>query len=88
VIVDNVVRNGRVADVETFKEEEAVGGDGGELTQQNHDAKDVQGVRTLLREVGQDPTVEATTIATVGDKGYDGFMYAIVNINRRFKSRL
>jgi predicted O-methyltransferase YrrM len=88
VIVDNVVRNARVADVETFKEGDVVDDDGGELTQQKHDAMDVEGVRRLLREVGQDPTVEATTIATVGEKGYDGFMYAIVNINRRFKACL
>ncbi|KAF8610507.1 O-methyltransferase family 3 protein [Ceratobasidium sp. AG-I] len=64
VIVDNVVRNARVAD-ESIKDE---------------DAADVRGVRELLRHVKQDSTVEATTIATVGDKGYDGFMYAIVNI--------
>ncbi|QRW00206.1 O-methyltransferase family 3 protein [Ceratobasidium sp. AG-Ba] len=54
VIVDNVVRNGRVAD-ESLKDDVSVEGD---------------------------PTVEATTIATVGDKGYDGFMYAIVNTDK------
>ncbi|KAG9126554.1 hypothetical protein FRC07_003008 [Ceratobasidium sp. 392] len=64
VIVDNVVRNGRLADESIGDEDESV-----------------KGTRELLRVVGQDPTVEATTIATVGDKGYDGFMYAIVNLN-------
>jgi predicted O-methyltransferase YrrM len=64
VIVDNVVRKGRVAD-ESIKEE---------------DDSIVRGVRQLLRQVQNDPTVDATTIATVGEKGYDGFMYAIVNI--------
>lgn len=63
-MVDNVVRNARVAD-ESIKDE---------------DAADVKGVRDLLRYVQQDSTVEATTIATVGDKGYDGFMYAVVNV--------
>ncbi|KAG8703037.1 hypothetical protein FRC08_003099 [Ceratobasidium sp. 394] len=64
VIVDNVVRNGRVADENVTNEDQSV-----------------RGTRELLNQVGQDPTVEATTIATVGDKGYDGFMYAIVNLN-------
>ncbi|KAG8706729.1 hypothetical protein FRC08_000885 [Ceratobasidium sp. 394] len=64
VIVDNVVRNGRVADESVTNEDQSV-----------------RGTRELLNQVGQDPTVEATTIATVGDKGYDGFMYAIVNLN-------
>lgn len=63
-MVDNVVRNARVAD-ESIKDE---------------DVADVRGVRDLLRYVQQDSTVEATTIATVGDKGYDGFMYAVVNV--------
>ncbi|KAJ6471118.1 O-methyltransferase-domain-containing protein [Mycena vitilis] len=58
IIVDNVVRYGRVADPE--------------YTDAN-----VEGVRGLLKLVKGDPEVEATTIATVGDKGYDGFMYAI-----------
>ncbi|KAJ2919719.1 hypothetical protein MD484_g696, partial [Candolleomyces efflorescens] len=37
----------------------------------------VEGVRALLKAVQADKEVEATTIATVGDKGYDGFLYAI-----------
>ncbi|CAE6433308.1 unnamed protein product [Rhizoctonia solani] len=64
VIVDNVVRKGRVSD-ETIKEE----GD-----------SSIKGVRELLRYVQSQPTVEATTIATVGEKGYDGFMYSIVGL--------
>lgn len=57
-IVDNVVRNARVANPE--------------LT----DAS-IEGVRELLRAIKVDTEVEATTIATVGDKGYDGFLYAV-----------
>jgi hypothetical protein len=30
-----------------------------------------------LKAIQADKEVEATTIATVGDKGYDGFLYAI-----------
>ncbi|KAF7350809.1 O-methyltransferase family 3 [Mycena sanguinolenta] len=58
IIVDNVVRLGRVADPE-------------------YSDASVEGVRALLRVLKDDADVEATTIATVGDKGYDGFMYAI-----------
>jgi len=36
-----------------------------------------EGVRSLLKAVKGDEEVEATTIATVGEKGYDGFMFAI-----------
>ncbi|KAJ7052056.1 O-methyltransferase family 3 protein [Mycena amicta] len=37
----------------------------------------VEGVRTLLAGLKGDPEVDATSIGTVGDKGYDGFLYAI-----------
>jgi len=36
-----------------------------------------EGVRKLLKAIESDDEVEATTIATVGDKGYDGFLYAV-----------
>ncbi|CAE6488165.1 unnamed protein product [Rhizoctonia solani] len=65
VIVDNVVRKGRVSN-EKIKEEED---------------SSIRGVRELLRYVQSQPTVEATTIATVGEKGYDGFMYSIVGLS-------
>lgn len=32
-----------------------------------------EGVRSLLKALKDDTEVEATTIATVGEKGYDGF---------------
>jgi len=59
IIVDNVVRNGRVADP-------------------NEQSGDVEGVRRLLKIVQEDKGVGATTLGTVGDKGYDGFMYIYV----------
>ena len=58
IIVDNVVRNGRVADPEQSD-------------------SSIEGVRRLLEYVQKDSTVEATTLGTVGEKGYDGFLYAI-----------
>ena len=60
IIVDNVVRNGHVADLD-----------------QNDSS--IEGVRRLLAFIQQDSTVESTTIGTVGEKGYDGFLYALNN---------
>jgi len=36
-----------------------------------------EGVRRLLHSLKDDREVDATTIATVGAKGFDGFLYAI-----------
>jgi predicted O-methyltransferase YrrM len=58
IIVDNVVREGRVADP-------------------NGNAQ-VQGVRRLFDMIAQEPRVSATAIQTVGMKGYDGFLIAVV----------
>jgi len=58
IIVDNVVRNGRVAKPEL-------------------DDEGLTGVRDLLEYLRTDTEVDATTIATVGEKAYDGFLYAI-----------
>lgn len=55
--MDNVVRNGNVAD-------------------ENDTSDSCVGVRKLLNHLKEDKEVEATTIATVGHKGYDGFLYA------------
>lgn len=66
IIVDNVVRNGRVADPD-----------------QNDPS--IEGVRKLLQYIQNDSTVEATTISTVGEKGYDGFLYAINRPSRSEK---
>jgi len=60
IIVDNVVRRGRVADPDI-----------------NDEA--IEGTRSLLRYIQGNTGVEATTIATVGAKGYDGFLYALKN---------
>lgn len=39
----------------------------------------VQGVRQLYQDIAAEPRVSATTVQTVGSKGYDGFCMAIVN---------
>jgi len=41
--------------------------------------ENVQGVRRLLRNIGSESRVTATTLQTVGLKGYDGFVLALVN---------
>ena len=59
IVVDNVVRNGAVADPET--------------TDPNN-----LGVRRFAESLAREPRVSATTIQTVGAKGYDGFTLALV----------
>ena len=51
---------------------------GGRVVDPNGDAN-VQGVRRLVDTVAAEPRVSATVIQTVGTKGYDGFLLAIVN---------
>ncbi|KAG8919553.1 hypothetical protein FRC03_003305 [Tulasnella sp. 419] len=48
----------------------------GNVANPEYSDSSVEGVRALLRYIKTDPEVEATTIATVGEKGYDGFLYA------------
>jgi predicted O-methyltransferase YrrM len=59
IVADNVVRDGRVADLDD-------------------DNPYVVGARRFLELVGIEPRVTATTIQTVGSKGYDGFTLAVV----------
>ena len=61
IVADNVVRDGNVADPDTW--------DTG-----------AQGMRRFLEAAGAEPGVEATTIQTVGGKGYDGFTLALIGI--------
>ncbi len=60
IIVDNVVREGKLADASS-------------------DDANVQGVRAFHDLLAHDERVSATTIQTVGAKGYDGFALAVVN---------
>ena len=59
IIVDNVVRQGRVADATSTAEE-------------------IVGTRRLIEAVGADTGVSATAIQTVGSKGHDGMLIALV----------
>ena len=60
IIVDNVIRDGRVVDAKS-------------------DDADIQGTRAMFELVGKEPRLTATAIQTVGGKGYDGFVIAVVN---------
>jgi predicted O-methyltransferase YrrM len=52
--------------------------DGG-LVDEANDTPDVLGSRHLHELLAEEPRVSATTIQTVGAKGYDGFTLALVN---------
>jgi predicted O-methyltransferase YrrM len=60
IIVDNVVRDGKVVDADS-------------------DDPAVRGTRALTELVAQEPGVDATVVQTVGRKGYDGFLLALVS---------
>jgi predicted O-methyltransferase YrrM len=50
----------------------------GEVINAHSQDPSVQGVRALNNLIANNPHVEATTIQTVGTKGYDGFTLAVV----------
>lgn len=50
----------------------------GQVSDPNYSDPGSEGVRTLLDALKADPDVDATTIGTAGEKGYDGFLYAYV----------
>lgn len=51
--------------------------DGAVVDEQSEDP-DIVGTRRLFDEVAAEPRVEATAVQTVGSKGYDGFLVALV----------
>ena len=59
IVVDNVIRNGKVLEEES-------------------DDSSVRGVRRVLDAIRDHPGLTATAIQTVGSKGYDGFILAIM----------
>lgn len=59
IVVDNVVRDGAVADAASTD-------------------PSVVGVRRMLEMVAAEPRLDATALQTVGNKGYDGFLLALV----------
>jgi predicted O-methyltransferase YrrM len=59
IVVDNVVREGKIVDPAST-------------------APDVQGTRALFDLLATEPRLASTAIQTVGSKGYDGFVMAVV----------
>ncbi|MEC3956012.1 O-methyltransferase [Nocardia sp. CDC153] len=59
IIVDNVVRNGGIADADS------------------RDAA-VRASREVIELIGAEPRLDGTVLQTVGSKGWDGFIYAVV----------
>ena len=51
----------------------------GEVTNENSEDERVRGVQEFMDLVKANPRIEATPIQTVGVKGYDGFVLAVVN---------
>ncbi|MCM3598249.1 O-methyltransferase [Metabacillus idriensis] len=51
---------------------------GGKVIDENSGDENVNGVRTLMDLLSEEPGIEATAIQTVGSKGYDGFVLGIV----------
>jgi predicted O-methyltransferase YrrM len=60
IVVDNVVRGGRVVEADS-------------------DDPSIVGTRGVTEAIAAEPRVEATIVQTVGAKGYDGFLLAVVN---------
>jgi len=59
IVVDNVVRQGRVADPDS-------------------DDVNVRGAREMFELLAAEDRIDATAVQTVGGKGYDGFVLALV----------
>lgn len=51
----------------------------GEVINENSEVERVTGVQEFMDLIKANPRIEATAIQTVGVKGYDGFVLAIVN---------
>jgi predicted O-methyltransferase YrrM len=52
---------------------------GGSVAQADSQSADVQGIRRLHDQLKTEPRVDATTLQTVGSKGWDGLTIAVIN---------
>jgi predicted O-methyltransferase YrrM len=50
----------------------------GDVIEADSDSRTVQGVRRFLDSIASEPRVTSTVVQTVGSKGYDGFLMALV----------
>jgi predicted O-methyltransferase YrrM len=51
---------------------------GGTIAEPDSDDPDVQGAKALFEMIAKEPRLDATALQTVGVKGYDGFVMALV----------
>lgn len=51
---------------------------GGRVADADNADPDVRGTRAVAEAIAQEPRVDATVVQTVGSKGYDGFLLALV----------
>jgi len=51
----------------------------GALADESSDDPRVQAMRQVVEQIGRDPRLSATLTQTVGGKGYDGFILAVVS---------
>ena len=65
IVVDNVVRDGRIIDPDAY--DPALGDE------------NIKGIRRFFELLAAERGVDATAIQMVGSKGYDGFALAIVS---------
>jgi predicted O-methyltransferase YrrM len=49
----------------------------GRVADPSYTDDNVEGARALLKALKGDRDVDATTIGTAGEKGYDGFLFAV-----------
>jgi len=49
----------------------------GRVAEAEYTDENIEGTRSLLKAIQSDEEIEATTISTVGERNYDGFLYAI-----------
>lgn len=52
---------------------------GGRILEQNSKDKSVRGIQEFNQKIAGDHRLDATVLQTVGEKGYDGFTFIIVN---------
>lgn len=52
---------------------------GGAVVDADSESADVQGIRRLHDQLKSEPRVDATTLQTVGSKGWDGLTIAVIN---------
>ncbi|KAK5655691.1 hypothetical protein OQA88_5624 [Cercophora sp. LCS_1] len=51
----------------------------GQIADASNTDSRIQGAKVVIENAGKDPRVDSVVLQTVGDKGYDGWLWAVVN---------